>query len=149
MGGPQPVQVTGSLYDLLSQPRFQKKGVPADIDDLASAFVKFDNGATLFVEISWDSHMAPGSYLYIFGTKGGLSWVNGQVTLHRDKGGKSVDELQDASKTKVENAYHHFVDCVLDPKKKMIAAGEECIAVQKVLDAIDRSARSGKAITIS
>ena len=148
MGGPQPVQVTGSLYDLLSQPRFKKKGVFADIDDLASAFVKFDNGATMFLEVTWDSHMAPGSYVQIFGSKGGLSWVDGVVTLHRDKRGKSVDEVQDVSKTKVANAYHHFIDCVLRPEKEMTASGAECIAVQKVLDAIDKSARTGKAVAI-
>jgi predicted dehydrogenase len=91
--------------------------------------------------------MAPGTYLQVFGTKGGLSWQGSTVTLHTDKRSKSVDLVQDTSKTRVTSAYDHFVSCVLDPKKQMIASGAECIAVQKVLDAIGKSARTGRAVT--
>ncbi len=148
MGAPVPVSVMASTYDLLSQPRFKRAKVFADIDDLASALVKFDNGATMFVEVSWDSHMEPGSYVQIFGTKGGLSWVGGEVKFHHDVKGKPVSEKIDTGKTKTESAYHHFIDCVLNPRKKMIASAAEGLQVVKVLTAIDRSARTGKAVTI-
>lgn len=148
MGGPKPVQVLASTYNVLSGPRFKKAKVFADVDDLASALVQFDNGATMFLEISWDAHMAPGSYVEVFGSKGGIHWEGGEVTVYTDDpAGKPTQLKPEPSKT--EGAYQHFVDCCLNPKKPMIASAQECIEVMKVLDAIGRSAASGKSVKIA
>jgi predicted dehydrogenase len=42
----------------------------------------------------------------------------------------------------------HFVDCIRDPDKPMIASGRECLAVMAVLDAVQRSAASGHEVKI-
>lgn len=148
MGGPKPVQVLASTYNLLSAPRFKKAKVFADVDDLASALVKFDNGATMFLEVSWDAHMAPGSYVDIFGTKGGIHWSGGEVTVFTGDTKESFNDYKPEI-VKPQSSYNHFIDCCLNPRKKMIASGQECIEVMKVLDAIDRSAASGKAVKIA
>jgi predicted dehydrogenase len=148
IGGPKPVQVLASTYNVLSQPRFRKAGVFADVDDLASALIQFDNGATMFLEISWDAHMEPGSYVEVFGSKGGIRWVGNDVTLFTDdKAGQPTQAAVPPASP--ESAYAHFLDCCLKPRKAMIASAQECIEVMKVLDAIGRSAASGKAVRIA
>jgi predicted dehydrogenase len=147
MGGPLPVQVLATTYRVLSEPRFKKAGVAADVDDLATALVQFENGATMFLEVSWDAHMAPGSYVEIFGSKGGAHWEGGEVTVYTDdKSGSPIECKPEQSKT--ESAFEHFIDCCLNPKKKMMASAQECIEVMRVLDAIGRSAQQGKAVRV-
>jgi predicted dehydrogenase len=46
-----------------------------------------------------------------------------------------------------EERLHHFVDCVLDRKPPMVLP-EQSLAVQKILDAIYRSASSGREVRI-
>jgi len=41
----------------------------------------------------------------------------------------------------VESLFHCFVSTVLDPEMKMMASGEECLKVTKVLEAIKQSAK--------
>ncbi|MCB9162500.1 MAG: Gfo/Idh/MocA family oxidoreductase, partial [Caldilineaceae bacterium] len=63
MGNPQPVAVTGVADARLAHHpgqfgAWQDIDVPADFDveDFAAAFVRFDNGATLVLEVSWFLH---------------------------------------------------------------------------------------------
>ena len=53
--------------------------VPQDIDveDFASAFVRFDNGATLILEVSWLLHhntAGEEAKIWLYGTEGGCEW---------------------------------------------------------------------------
>ena len=73
MGNPVPVSASGSTYAKFG-PRGRGAGGygyapdPAtrssyDVEDLATGLVKFDNGATLFLEASWASYIAEGPVL--------------------------------------------------------------------------------------
>jgi predicted dehydrogenase len=46
------------------------------------------------------------------------------------------------------NAFWHFVDACLDRRTAMLASGEECLNVARVLDALNRSQRTGKPIKL-
>ncbi|MDP9382735.1 MAG: Gfo/Idh/MocA family oxidoreductase [Chloroflexota bacterium] len=73
MGNPRPVSVSGSVYHKFTDFMRQTAGNEADVEDLATAFVKLDNGATIVLDASWVSHIEQGDLVYsqLFGTRGG------------------------------------------------------------------------------
>jgi len=147
MGIPKPVSVLASTYRELSRKRFEERKIFSDVDDLATALVKFDTGATLAFEVSWDGHMPGGWNVQLYGDKAGMSWTD-KMSIFKEENGTSENITVEIPKQAPETSYQHFISAVLDPNKKMMASGEECINVMKVLDGIDRSARDGGAVNL-
>jgi predicted dehydrogenase len=58
MGNPRPTSVMGSAYTIFGPNEAAKCGGTYDVEDLAAGLIKLDNGATLFLEASWASHIA-------------------------------------------------------------------------------------------
>ena len=73
MGNPRPVSVSGSVYHEFSDFMSERTGTDVDVEDLATAFVKLDNGATIVLDVSWVSHIEEADRVYtqLFGTEGG------------------------------------------------------------------------------
>ena len=151
MDCPEPVLVSASSYTEITPPRFKAKGIPADVDELSNAFVKFDNSATIFLEISWESYMKPEISLSLFGNKAGIKWDNWkEVRIFRDEENLPVTVIPELPQGEnVESSYYYFVSAVLDPEMKMMASGEECLKVMKVLEAIKQSSEEKQPITFS
>ena len=74
--------VSASTYDLLGHARVRlaarartrpARGGRFDVEDLASAFMRLDDGGTLLVEASWAAHRTAGDEfgITLFGTEGG------------------------------------------------------------------------------
>ena len=146
MGAPTPKRVLASAYRNLCQEEFVKRGVLCDVDELTAAMVKFDDGASAFFDVSWVANQDQPFNVRTFGTKGGFEFS--PPTVHSGEKGAFVDtEVVPAPEDNL-TAYRHFVDCVRDPEKPMIASGEECINIIKVLDAIRESAETGKEVEI-
>ena len=78
MGSPRPVAVFGATYMALAhRPGLQNRMGTInieeyDVEDLAAALVRFDNGATLMLETSWLLQMTErgASHTQLFGTEG-------------------------------------------------------------------------------
>ena len=83
MGSPRPVRVSGiARAELAKQPgAFSDWGgeIPSgfDVDEFSAAFVRFENGATLILEVSWLlHHLAKESDLqtWLYGKRAGAHW---------------------------------------------------------------------------
>ena len=78
MGSPRPVAVFGATYMALAHRPGLKNRMGTinveeyDVEDLAAALVRFDNGATLMLETSWLLQMTErgNAYTQLFGTEG-------------------------------------------------------------------------------
>lgn len=150
MGSPEVASVLGSMFAEITPTRFKERGVFADVDELSTVLVKFKNGASLFSEVSWDAHMEPGISIQIFGDKAGIKCQDSSLTLFREEEGMSTaTSIQLPSEDSLETSYHHFVSAILEADKKMIASGEECLEVIKVLDAIQESNQAKQSINFS
>ena len=57
MGYPKPTWVMGATYDPIARAAADKAGKTYDVEDLAAAFIRFDNGATLALEASWAANI--------------------------------------------------------------------------------------------
>src|SRR5579871_1388831 len=88
MGNPKPISVTGVSRTELAH----KKGafsiwggaIPQemDVEEFASAFVRFENGATLILEVSWLLHHdtpVEDMQMWLYGTEGGIQWPKCQI----------------------------------------------------------------------
>jgi predicted dehydrogenase len=105
LGNPSVKSVSASTYDLLGttgfggQPGAQKSGADGqlafDVEDLATVFLRLDDGGTMLLEASWALHKADGDQFgaTLYGTEAGAEWVVEQYTpagtlkLFGDSGG--------------------------------------------------------------
>jgi predicted dehydrogenase len=151
MGNPRPLAVCGVMHSDLIHPRLRQANMPAEVEDMTSCWIRFENEVTAFMEVTWDSQMREGMYWRLFGTAAGVEVRDGEpgVKLYSRVGERLTDTVVKPDPLYNETAYSHFVDCVLDPGKEMIASGQECLTVMRILDAIRRSAaQGGKEITL-
>jgi predicted dehydrogenase len=161
MGHPKPVSVTGvARRELASQKgAFSIWGgaVPKEIDveDFAAAFVRFDNSATLILEVSWmlhhDTHDgSTDSQVWLYGTKGGMHHpsckiieANNETQQHYDRclrrtgGGMKPHAAECVA----------FAQAITDGAPSPVPP-EQSLSVQTILDALYRSQESGKEIIL-
>lgn len=152
MGNPKPVSVVGSTYakfgkrDDVVSPRGMWDTTKFDVDDMAVALVRFENGATLILRTSWAAHIAKNvDEMRVLGTQGGAFMQ--PLSIHQDAHGSMIDitpsQLPDVRPHTAEIA--HFIDCVRGEADCLVVP-EQVLDVQTVLDAIYASSESGREV---
>lgn len=119
-----------------------------DVDDLAVALIKLKSGRTVLLESSWAAHQPEPDFngTQVFGTDAGL--LLPPLKLFRPGPLGYSTELVKLIPTPVNpNRMVHFIDVLLGRAKPFVKP-EESLAVQKILDAIYASARSGREVRI-
>lgn len=150
MGSPKPAQVLAGVYSELLPARLAKVGVKGDVDDLATALIRFETGQTLQLEVSWDAFQEPYFGYHLFGTAGGARWANRAktVTIFSDLKGGEATQKELAPKKQAVSSYHHFVDACLDRDLPLLASGQELLHIARMLDAIYTSQKTGRAVSL-
>ncbi len=163
MGLPKPVSVYAATFDKLSDRKNLKTlpgWVPEDrdpdakctVEDMATALIRYDNGAVTLLETSYSLNCEPRTDIEIFGDKGGFKVEGDNMKIYTEINDYLADvtpqlaDLKDsADMFQAETA--HFIDCALN-KKKCIATAEDGLTVMKILDAIYKSAKTGHEVLI-
>lgn len=147
MGNPKPVYVFGSSYAKFGPDLAKSRGGSYDVEDLAAGIVRLENGATVFVEASWHSHIERERiYTQLVGTKGGAEFD--PLRVYTDVNGNSADIRMDHPNVSGhEMEIIHFVECIRE-NKTPIATGEHGLHIQLILDAIYESAATGRGVEI-
>ena len=161
MGSPKPAAVSGVAPTALAHHKGafsswdNNKPIPStfDVEDFAAAFVRFENGSTLNLEVSWLlHHNTPDNdmQLWLYGTEGGCQWPQGEF-LHTNY---DTQELCNASVPFVEEALEaHALECVefanaiVEGLPSPVPA-EHALTVVEILDGIYKSHSAGKEIQI-
>ncbi len=178
MGSPTPVSAMGVTYAEFG-PRARALGgwgidapppgvVPAgarfDVDDLAAGMVRFDNGATLIVDVAWAGYAASEERLQLLGTEGGAEVHVGDrqppsqtpLKLYHDHLGRPTETQpvfplhrpvdvpmggpMGAQLEVLFNAIRHGAPLVITP--------EQVVTVTAILDAIQSSSALGRSVEI-
>ncbi|HEY4989726.1 MAG TPA: Gfo/Idh/MocA family oxidoreductase [Opitutaceae bacterium] len=119
-----------------------------DVDDLSVALIKLKSGRTVLLEASWAAHgpLVDVNATQLFGTEAGLSLP--PVQLYKQvRGGYVSEEVAPLPPAVNTNRMVHFIDCLLGKAKPYVKPAES-LAVQKILDAIYVSAKTGKEVRI-
>ena len=147
MGNPRPVSVMGSAYAKFGPQAAKERGGTYDVEDLAVGLIKLDNGATLFLEASWASHIEKDVvYSNLIGTKGGADLD--PLRIYTDVHGVSTDltpQFRQLSGHEME--VKHFVECLREGKEPM-ATGQHGLDIMRILDAIYKSMETGKGVDV-
>ncbi len=142
MGNPKPISVSGSAYSRFGHT--VPKGVKYDVDDSAFGFIKFENGATLYIESTWALNQPEGATKLLAGTKGGARLD--PLTIYTERDGVQLDITPTVKdQNPFESEICHFVECILK-KKEPIASAIQGITLMRMLDAIYESAQTGREV---
>ena len=163
MGLPKPVSVYAATFDYLGNRKNLKTNVGwrpegasrediCDVEDFATALIRFDNGAVIQLETSYSVNDVPKSGLTLCGTKGGMKTGDGPLTMYTELNDYMVDVKIDTnnlegSKEGFVAELEEFADCVLG-NKKVTATAEDGLICMQILDAIYESARTGHEVMI-
>lgn len=123
-------------------------GRPFDVDDLSVALIKLKSGRTVLLETSWAAHQPERDInsTQLFGTEAGLTFP--PLTLHRETRTGYSSELVNLLAPKVAtNRMVHFIDCLLG-KAKPYVLPQQSLGIQRILDAIYRSAKTGREVRL-
>ena len=159
MGNFKPVAVSGATYT-----KFGNRGIGEggwgmsdrgklvfDVDDFATAMIKFENGATVNLEASWALHQKEEDQnnVQLYGTAGGASvWPARLYRFGKKPGEYEIVEPQNvALRYPHGNRFMNWLDVILGKDKPMCTPAE-ALTVQKILDAIYESSTSGKEVRI-
>ena len=164
MGNPTPVAVSGATYskfndtdtsDSVHSSFGEKKADGTfDVEDLATGFIRFDNGASMQIEFSWASNIeAEDRFFELRGSKSGASWhsLDDKLKISTEAQGRTVDYLPNVNNNAGPGHHKanlmHFVDVVLNGKEPMFIP-QQGLNMVKILEAIYKSAESGKEILL-
>jgi predicted dehydrogenase len=159
MGNPKPVAVSGvSRTELAHQDgAFSIWGgaIPQemDVEEFAAAFVRFENGATLMLEISWMLHHdtpVEDMRMWLYGKNGGSEWpacnilqTNNARQQHYNSTLKmTADEHPPHAQECIE-----FAQAIMDGAPSPVPA-EQSLQVARILDAVYRSQEAGHEIRL-
>ncbi|MBR5442061.1 MAG: Gfo/Idh/MocA family oxidoreductase [Clostridia bacterium] len=163
-GNPKPISVYGATFQkLFNRPTVKTgKGYTSvsagdndicDVEDLATALIRFDNGLVLSVEASFSLNIKHSEgNIQFFGTKAGAK-LDPQVEIFSEENGYLVNTSFDNDTSLAFDGLfcreiNHFVDCVKNGTP-CIAPAEDGVEIMKILDAVYESARTGHEVVIN
>jgi predicted dehydrogenase len=154
VGSPKAVTVSASTFSHIAQSIALEQQKEFDVEDLASALIRFDNGSSLVLEVSWALNFEEREkvYLELSGTKGGLSNVTFDykettTCIFREENGAMVKSVPLKYPPSFENAQQHFINCILEDRPPGPGA-DDGVETMRILDAIYESARIGREVEL-
>jgi len=161
MGNPQPVAVTGVARTELALQKdawavWRDAPIPQDFDveDFAAAFVRFANGATLMLEVSWLLHHdteGEDMQMWLYGTEGGSHWPKGEIYSSNNAARQLYNRQLKLTKDAMEP---HAAECVAFGQAvyeglPSPVPPEQSLQVLTILDGIYRSQREGREVSLN
>jgi predicted dehydrogenase len=165
MGNHKPVSVYGATFQkLLNRPTVkaakdyivssatpEQKDV-CDVEDLATAMIRFDNNAVLQIEAAFSLNIKKDEgQLQFFGTKGGAK-LSPELEIYTEINDYLADvNLASSTALSFDGLFakevDHFVDCVRNgvPCK---APAQDGVEIMRILDAVYESARTGHEVIL-
>jgi predicted dehydrogenase len=152
LGQPKPVTVFAITHRRLLD------GLPtdvvADVEDAASAIIRFEGGQSLEIAASWALNQPPsqnGASCRVHGDQGTIDVYTGSgAVLHRDfsEKGESKETPLKLPKTVGHSALmRHFRECILGNAIPSIGT-KDGVTLMELIEAIYRSAESGKSVQL-
>ncbi len=161
MGNPKPVAVTGATYckfadnavsdSVHSNFGEKQENGTFDVEDLATGFIRFDNGATLQIEFSWASNIEEDmNFIELRGTKSGFSLKNDKLEIFSEAAGQLIDMtpvIKSGNISPHGEHLKHFID-VMQQRAVPINTPEQGVDMIGILAAIYKSAETGREVVL-
>lgn len=159
MGYPEPAWLIGSTYNPIASEKAKNAGKCFDVEDFACAMIKFKNGATLELEASWAANIKERDMMEtrLLGDKGGMLQYNldegyqFELEYFSERNGRHFDSklhqkpVEYTADNACHNGYHAFADAIINNTPHIVSP-EQGLTVMRILDAIYKSAATGKPV---
>lgn len=152
LGQPQPLGVYAVSYRKFANTLPER--VKMDVDDSTFALIRFKDNKSIEIAASWALNQPPqqqGTLCRVMGDKGAVDvYTPTGATLYRkfdEKGAAKGVPLKPPQLAGHAALMRHFRDCVVRHTKPMIG-GPEGLALMEMVDAIYKSAESGKSVAM-
>jgi len=158
MGSPKPIAVSGITHDRVrKQPgAFSNWGglIPDywDVEEFAAGLVRFENGATLVLEVSWLLHhktTGEDMQMWLYGEKGGCHWPSNEFLWSNN----ATRQHMNMQLVNQEGGEAHAKECVAFAEA--VATGqpspvpaENSLDVITILDGLYRSSETGQEVRL-
>jgi predicted dehydrogenase len=158
MGNPRAISVSGSVAH-----QFGDRiggGTPVDVEDLASAFIRLENGTTILLETSWYAYSGTGDHVFtrLLGSRGGAKLEFGAnppvppVEIYLDRGdvplvATPAQTTADVTRAQFANQIAEFVASI-QTARAPASSVEQGLEILRILDAIYRSAAQGAEVRL-
>ena len=162
MGNPRPVSVYGATFQkLFNRPNIitpkaynSTSAGPndiCDVEDLASAMIRFDNGAVLQVEASFSLNLKEDTgSVQLFGTKGGAR-LSPELELYSEMNGVMTNVTPvcppESYNLEFQEEINHFVHC-FSTGEPCRSPAEDGVQIMRILDAVYESGRTGHEVIL-
>ncbi|WP_054948814.1 Gfo/Idh/MocA family protein [Numidum massiliense] len=164
MGKPKVKSVSGNTYKKLGNRKnvenlsyYKAADYDPDlntVEDMANAVIRFENGASLVVDVSFTLHAKEDELtVKLYGDKGGVE-VEPQLLLVSEKHDTilnavpQIDDLSFDFENGFQSEIDHFVHCCLG-EQKTIAPVEDGVEIMKILCAIYESSEKEQEIYLN
>jgi predicted dehydrogenase len=157
----EPVSVTGKVSTKFGHKGLgeggwgqsdRKKSIKFDVEDDAHGFIKFKNGATLELGVSWIRHQPTGNDcgVEIYGTKASASLDDNAIYRPVKARGKEYETLEIPSVPKAKKRTTRMADFLdaIKGRREPISVPEQSLVVQSILDAIYKSSETGREVRL-
>lgn len=155
----KPVSVYGATYTKFgnrglgagSWGKSESTDLPFTVDDFATGLIKFENGATVSLDVTWACHRADGDRVEVdlFGTEAGGS-VFANKLYRRDESAKAhviVDNPPASMRFPHCDRFHNFINHLLGTEDLCVPL-EQALTIQRILDGLAASASTGREVLI-
>jgi predicted dehydrogenase len=158
MGNSRAISVSGSVAHQFGEQI--GGGTPVDVEDLATAFVRLENGATILLEASWYSYSGTGDHVFsrLLGSRGGAKLEFGAnppvppIEIYLDRGdvpliATPTQTTSDVTRAQFANQIAEFV-AAIQTGRAPASSVEHGLEILRILDAIYRSAALGAEVRL-
>ena len=130
--------------------RIRIAGEPVSQEEFAAAFVRFENGATLILEVSWLLHhktTGEDMQMWLYGDKAGANWPSNEILWSNNASQQQLNTTLVRSETGEPHAKEcmAFAEAIVTGKPSPVPA-EQSLIVMTILDGLYRSAAEGREI---
>ncbi|MEM9216917.1 MAG: Gfo/Idh/MocA family oxidoreductase [Cyanobacteria bacterium P01_F01_bin.150] len=148
MDFPEVKSVTATTHDYICR----KAGF--DVEDTVEAFIKFTNGASLMLQVSWAANIFEDNLIEfrVLGEKEGIlerninqGYTFNAKTFYEADGISYTLNIDDISSDLCPSSMNHFVDAIVNNKPHQ-GNTSEAITVMKIIDAVYKSSETGDPI---
>lgn len=165
MGEPQALSVSGATYAEFGprglkgwegRQQFSGENAPYGVEDLATAFIRLEGGATLLLETSWATHSSAGDDfgVTLYGTEGGVELMvrsygyENTLRVFADVAGAPTDLAPRIPKGRGHlHVIERFVAAVLDGAPR-VPGPEDGLRRAEIIDACYQSAEEGREVRL-
>jgi predicted dehydrogenase len=160
LGNFTPISVSGQVYTTFGQRGLGEGGwglserahPTFEVDDGATALLRFEDGATLALDVTWAIHQKEPDRMNVtlHGSEAGAGLYPGELYRYgSEKGVYETSTLADTPLTYPHtNRFHNFIGAVLG-SEELCVTPTQALAVQRILDGIYESSRTGREVSLA